>query len=186
MTMSERVLLAVKEQLKREFPTWNRYSMTKDQGIVEPCFLIRVRVARLNRQLMRRFWYHSTVEIVAVPLPDPTHEHLQAVREQMLFALEEMPLGERFLRTQNDPGARIVDDAIHFEATYKVLLEKETLPEDVMEFVEEQKIYTDPDAYDEAVEPDKDPGMWEWQEESPYTSEEEEGLMKEIENRLTP
>lgn len=176
------------------------YSKPNPQGVEMPFFQVRIVDASQERLLANHWWYTQRVSIAYVANA-PTHEHLQDVRERLLFDMDEVPweypepvvprpvdeygdpIPPFVLRAEN-PEAPLVEDSIVFTATYTILVKRDRIPEPLMDAIE-HKIYTDIPTYEADVDPirNPDPWMWRWEEnDDPYRSDEEWGLMEEIEN----
>lgn len=116
----------------------------------------------------------------------PSHELLQDVRERLLFDMDEVPMPDGSVLRAESPEAELVGDDVVYTAKYSVLVKRDRPEEPIMEELESHPIYTDIPTYKEDMEPiwHPDPGMWKWKKnpDKPYLSEEEEGLMEEIEN----
>lgn len=168
-TVSANIIIAIKRQLKGLFPEYNIYTRQREQGIIEPCFLVRIRKASRDRQLSPQYWYTFTVEVVYLPLPGAAAEHLEDVKEELLFTFDEIPfMNDTHLRSMND-HAEIIEDTIVYTSDYKILVEKEVVPDEWMETLEEKQ-YTDKDVYNDVTEKETDPKMWKPQENRKETN----------------
>lgn len=190
MSISEAIVISLKKEIRTIFPeVSNVYSRPRKQGVELPCFQVRIVNSSQFRLFANQWWY--TMRVVVNYLSDgPSHEHLQDIRERLLFDMDEVPFAESVpfdgLLRAEDPTAELINDDIVFSAKYTVLVKRDRPEEPIMEELEKHPIYTDIPTYEEVVDPirNPDPGMWRWRKnpDNPYISEEEEGLMEEIEN----
>lgn len=157
-SLSEMVLIKIKEHLNTLFPQANIYTRQRDQGIIEPCFLLRIRKAEAERQFKPQYWYRVYISLNYLP-EDVSDEHLEAVKEEILFTFDEVPFINNTHLRFVDMNCDIYDGTLSFSANSRILVEKEYEVGPYMEVIEE-KTYTDPEAYDEATEKEELPNMW--------------------------
>ena len=170
----------MKREIRTIFPEVSHvYSRPRGQGVNLPCFQIRVVSSSQDRQFANHWWYYMRVAITY--LSDmPSHEHLQDVRERLLFDMYEVPMPDGSVLRAESPEAELVGDDVVYTAKYTVLVKRDSPEEPIMEEIERHPIYTDIPTYEDVVYPIKnpDPGIWQWRTnpDNPYLSEEEEGI----------
>lgn len=158
-TISEMVIIKLKEHLDKLFPGTNVYSWQKLQGLTEPCFILKIRKAEAIKLLKPQYWYKVYVAINYLPELENA-EHLEAVKEELLFTFDEVPfINNTHLRFEN-LNCEIYDGTLSFTGMAQILVEKEYELGPFMESIEE-KTYTDPDVYENEIKPQKDTNMWE-------------------------
>ena len=137
----KKLIDAIAEALFQEFGSdYEIYTEKVEQGLTEPCFLIRYLNPTKNRDLGLR--YKRTVQFVIqyIPSTAEANDECATVLERLFECLEDVILSERPVHGTEIQG-EITDGILNFMVNYDgfVLKEEELDPMDNLEVLTEAK-----------------------------------------------
>lgn len=128
MSVSSEVLKAINLRLREVFPSVNVYNDTTEQGVIEPCFLVRVLSESPKSRLEEIRWAtRFNVEITYLHT-DVKQKEIQDVRENLLFSLNDWKCfdGDGYLRAENaNTLVQMENDALVYTAEFVVPMFRE-------------------------------------------------------------
>lgn len=161
MSVSSEVLKAINARLKEIFPQVNIYNDETEQGVVEPCFLVRILDERKKSRIGESRWATTfSAEIIYLE-KDVKQMGIQEVREALLFSLNDWEAwpGGGYMRSQNeDTVVSFEDHALIYTADFIVPMYRTGQKAEPMTH-RVVKPYLDYIPIDESI-PERDPNMW--------------------------
>ena len=117
MTIKE-LLDAIAEALFQEFGSgYEIYSEKVEQGLTEPCFMIRCLNPTKNRHLGLLYKRTNQISIQYIPSTDEIHDECNSVMERLFDCLKSVNLSGRFVHGTDIQG-QVTDDVLNVTVNY--------------------------------------------------------------------
>ena len=140
MTIKE-LIDAIAEALFQEFGSdYEIYTENVEQGLTEPCFLIRCLNPTKNRHLGLRYKRTNQFSIQYIPSTEETNEECASVLERLFECLEDVHLSRKPIHGADLHG-EITDGILNFTVNYDgfVLKTEDSDPMKDLEILTESK-----------------------------------------------
>lgn len=149
------LLQSVIDKLDELFPDVNIYIKDVDQGLIEPCFFVRIANTNVALQFGKRYKVDSLVNIVYLDQNADAYKR-QTVEQHLLYRMRNIELASGGIYGFN-PNVKS-NDEVNFTINYKYMTKEYIEPDPYMM---ENKIihYTNEDSYEDATNKEN-PGMW--------------------------
>ena len=109
------------------------YTKNVRQGLEEPCFYIKAEKSTRQNLLGKRHIRMYPYDVMYFPMDEDDNEHMYEVSDELMELLEYITLvNGDVLRASDDMGGEIIDGVLHFNVTYKVIM-NDISKEDSME-----------------------------------------------------
>lgn len=153
-----KLLQAVVNRIDELFPYINIYVKDVEQGLVEPCFFIRIVNTDITPEFQGRYRVDSLVNIVY--LDQKADAFLKEEIEQtLLYRMREVYLDTGGVYGFNS-GSEIGDTEINFLINYRYTTKENIERDPYMMDIENIIHYTEKEPYEEVTKKEN-PGMWE-------------------------
>lgn len=153
-----RLLQAVVTRVDELFPKSNIYVKDVEQGLVEPCFFIRIVKTSSKLEFQRRYRVDSLVNIVY--LNQNADAFLkEEIEQKLLYGMRNVVLNTGGIYGFS-PNSKTGDSEVNFTINYKYTTKEEIIADPYMMDIENIIHYTEEAPYKKATAK-PNPGMWE-------------------------
>ena len=127
--MINKLLDAIAEALFQAYGSSHEiYTEKVEQGLVEPCFLIRCLDPTMNRDLDRRFKRTTLFSVQYFPATDAKVAECTGVLETLFDILTDLPVSGSVVHGV-DLNGQITDDVLTFTVRYDLFVLKDKAPD---------------------------------------------------------
>lgn len=131
MTISD-VIQGIATALFMQFGSgYKIYTEQVEQSLVEPCFFVKCLDPALNRNVGIRFWKMHQFSVQYFPVVQMSYSECQAVFDQLLECMVDLPVGTNILHGTNLIG-QLIDGILTFTVNYNLFVFHQETPETPM------------------------------------------------------
>lgn len=137
--MIQSYIVGIIERINTRFGSeYQKYRKPPEQGLKEPCFLVRcitpVTVPKLRNRAMKSYTFHITY--FPKDAKNPDLECLEVV-ETLSDVLQTISVDGVLVHSSGEMSGKFVDGNLQFTVTYSIYAMKEETPVDSMEALEQ-------------------------------------------------